>query len=165
MGQLLQAAAELTNDKVQFTGAIRDNSPIQFDYWPPLGDGRGNTPMEMILMSLAVCSGTAIVALLRKMRHTVSGFRATARGARREQHPTIFESIALEFEIISPDIDDTAVEKAIRMSEETICPVWAMLKGNVEITTVYRIARTTGIESAGKDSGSDNLASPENRPS
>jgi len=150
MGQLLHAAAELTNDRVQFIGAIRDNSPIQFDYWPPLGDGRGNTPMEMLLMSLAVCSGTAVVALLRKMRLTLTGFRVTARGDRREQHPTIFESIALEFEIVSPDADDSAVQRAIRMSEETICPVWAMLKGNVEITADYRIARNSGADSAGE---------------
>ncbi len=150
MGEPLRATAELKNDKVQFIGAIRDNPPVTFDYWPPLGDGRGNTPMEMLLMSLAVCSGTSVIALLRKMRHTVTGFRATAQGTRREQHPTIFETIGLEFEIVSPDADDAAVQRAIRMSEETICPVWAMLKGNVEIATTYRIVLTPDIDSAGE---------------
>jgi uncharacterized OsmC-like protein len=34
---------------------------------------------------------------------------------------------------------DADVEKAIQLSEETVCPVWAMLKNNVEIGWEYRI--------------------------
>lgn len=30
---------------------------------------------------------------------------------------------------------------AIRLSEESICPVWAMLKGNVEIRTAFEIRK------------------------
>jgi putative redox protein len=31
------------------------------------------------------------------------------------------------------------MQRAIRLSEETFCPVWAMLKNNVEIITEHRI--------------------------
>jgi uncharacterized OsmC-like protein len=30
-------------------------------------------------------------------------------------------------------------QKAIQLSEETYCPVWAMVKNNVEIETDYKI--------------------------
>jgi putative redox protein len=31
------------------------------------------------------------------------------------------------------------MQKAIQMSEETYCPVWAMLKGGVEIVPEFKI--------------------------
>lgn len=39
----------------------------------------------------------------------------------------------------SPDVQEADVRKAIAMSEATLCPVWDMLKGNVEIGTTVRI--------------------------
>jgi len=33
----------------------------------------------------------------------------------------------------SKDAQDADLEKAIRLSEETYCPVWAMLKGTVDV--------------------------------
>jgi putative redox protein len=62
-----------------------------------------------------------------------------AAGERREQHPTSFSSITLEFLVHSPDVLEADVQKAIAMSESTLCPVWDMLKGNVEIGTTVRI--------------------------
>jgi len=39
----------------------------------------------------------------------------------------------------SENTEDADMQKAIRLSEETVCPVWAMVKGNVEIITEHRI--------------------------
>jgi putative redox protein len=135
----LEANVTLTNDKVQFTGVSGSNPAVKFDYTPPIGDGQGYTSLELLLMSLATCSGTSVVVLLRKMRKTVAGFSVNAKGIRRDQNPTSFREISLEFILTSPDAEDHDIEKAIRMSEESFCPVWAMVKGNVEITTAFRI--------------------------
>ena len=67
MAEQLEVTVNLSNQKVQFTGVSRSNPPITFDYDPPLGDGQGYTGLEMLLMSLAACSGTSIVALLRNI--------------------------------------------------------------------------------------------------
>ena len=141
MSNHLAATVTLTNDKMQFAASARTNPVVQMDYFPPLGDGEGYTGLEMLLISLAGCSASAIVPLLRRMRKTVAGFTVNASGDRREQHPTCFHTMALEFVVTSPDIEDSDVQKAIQMSEETYCPVWAMLKGNVEIKTSFRIQR------------------------
>jgi putative redox protein len=109
------------------------------DYFPPLGDGQGYTGLELLLMSLAGCSATSIVYLLRKMEKNVAGFSVRAKGIRREVHPTSFHTIALEFLVTSGDADDASVKRAIHLSEESLCPVWALLKNNVEIKTEYRI--------------------------
>lgn len=139
MAEQLEVTVNLTNRKVQFTGISRSNPAVVFDYNPPLGDGQGYTGLEMLLMSLAACSGTSVVALLRKMGKTVSGFKVIARGIRRDEHPTSFEKIFLLFMVNSENTEDADMQKAIRLSEETVCPVWAMVKGNVEIITEHRI--------------------------
>ena len=92
-------------------------------------------------MSLTVCSASTIVYLLRKMRKAVTGFEVHAKGIRREQHPTSFQRISLEFTLHSPDAEDVDMQNAIQLAENTYCPVWAMLKGNVEVATQYCIVR------------------------
>ena len=139
MAEQLEVTVNLTDDKVQFTGKTRSNPEIICDYFPPLGEGQGYTGLELLLMSLAACSATSIVALLRNMKKTVKGFKVNARGIRRETHPTCFEKIFIEFILTSGDAGEPAVQRAIRLSEESYCPVWAMVKNNVEISTEYKI--------------------------
>ncbi|MDR3598946.1 MAG: OsmC family protein, partial [Desulfosporosinus sp.] len=109
------------------------------DCLPPLGDGQGYTPLELLLISLASCSGTTVLTLLRKMRKNISGLKVNAKGIRREQPPTSFQKITLEFVINSEDVQSSEVEKAIKLTEETYCPVWTMLKNNVEVIPEFRI--------------------------
>ena len=137
--EFVAVSAELINDKVQFQGKARTNQPIICDYAPPLGDGLGYTGLELFLVSLADCSGSTVVSLLRKMRKDVSGFRVNAQGVRREEHPTYFEKITLEFILDSRDAAEADLQKAIRLSEEKFCPVWAMIKNNVEVATRFKI--------------------------
>jgi putative redox protein len=139
MGEQLEVTVNSTDQKVQCIGRARSNPEITFDYRPPLGEGQGYTPLELLLMSLAVCSVTSVVFLLRKMRKNVSGFKVNAKGIRRDVHPTSLTEIYLEFVVNSKDVADADIQKAIRLSEETYCPVWAMLKNNVEVITEYKI--------------------------
>jgi len=139
MAEQLTVKAELSNQKVQFKGVSRTNTEVFFDYNPPLGDGQGYTGLEMLLMSLAVCSATTVVSLLRNMGKTVAGFEVNAQGTRREEHPTGFQNILLEFVLKSDNAMDSDMEKAIQLSAEAYCPGWAMVKNNVEIRTEFNI--------------------------
>lgn len=137
--EFIEASAELTNDKLQFQGRARANPPIVCDAIPPLGDDRGYTGLELFLVSLADCSGSTVVSLLRKMKKDVSGFRVNARGVQREEHPAYFQKIVLEFVLHSRDAAEADLEKAIRLTEEKYCPVWAMIKNTVEVVTEFKI--------------------------
>jgi putative redox protein len=141
MSQQLTVSARLANQKVKFIGSSGSNPEIILDYTPPLGDGEGYTSLELFLISLASCSGSTITTLLRRMRKDVSGLIVNVRGDRREQHPTYFEKIYLEFILESKDAEDPDIEKAIKLSEESFCPVWNMIKNNVEINSGYKIVR------------------------
>jgi putative redox protein len=139
MGERLDARAELTNDKVQFRVVTGNRPELICDYAPPLGDGQGYTGLELLLMSLCVCSGTSIMALLRQMKKRIDRFEVKGSGIRRTEHPTAFESISLEFILTSGDTQEPDIQKAIQLSRESICPVWSLLKNNVTITTQYKI--------------------------
>ena len=72
MGEQLAVKASLVNEKVKFSIVAGSNQEIFADYHPPLGDDQGYTGLELLLVSLAACSGTSVLALLRKMRKTIS---------------------------------------------------------------------------------------------
>jgi len=135
----LSVTIELVNEKVRFSGSARGLPPVSADYFPPLGDAQGYTGLELLLLSLAACSATSIIPLLRRMRKTVDAFQVNASGVRRAQHPTSFERIGIEFILTSPDAAADDLQKAVQLSAETYCPVWAMLKGSVEIVPTLRV--------------------------
>jgi len=139
MSDLLAVEVKLANQKVRFTGVARSLPAVCADYFPPLGDGEGYTGLELLLLSLAVCSATSIVSLLRRMKKTVADFQVNASGNRREQHPTGFTRIALDFTLMSPDAVAADLEKAAQLSAETYCPVWAMLKQSAEVVPGIRV--------------------------
>jgi uncharacterized OsmC-like protein len=95
------------------------------------------TPLETLLASLAGCAGNSMVLLLAKMKQPVAGLDVNVRGLRRQEHPTIITEIDLEF-VVRGDVDHAAAEKALSLSEQQICPVWAMLKGGTTVRASLR---------------------------
>lgn len=138
-----RVSVRLMNDKVQFLGISEDNPerPITFDYRPPLGDGQGYNGLELLLMSFAGCIATAVVYLLRKMGKTVSGLEVKARGVRTPPPNMKLEKIFVEFVVESADVEDADIQKAIQTAEQSLCPVWQMMKNNVEILPEYKMIR------------------------
>ena len=135
----LNASIALVNDKLQFKAIVDENDPISIDYTPPLGDNLGYTSLELFLLSLSSCVGSSVLTFLRKMRKSITGFEIHSMGIRREEHPTCFKSILLTIDLKSDDTTEEDLKKVIKLSEDTYCPVWAMLKGNVEIETICNI--------------------------
>jgi len=129
----LSASLVLVNDKLHFHGTADHNPTVSIDYTPPLGDNLGYTSLELLLLSLSSCIGSSVLTLLRKMRKTITSFEIHSRGIRKQDHPTAFKTVILDIRLISPDASAGDIRKVIQLSEETYCPVLAMLKGNVEI--------------------------------
>jgi putative redox protein len=135
----LTATICLQNEKLHFKGSAGENNPVSIDYTPPLGDNLGYTSLELLLLSLSSCVGSSVLSLLRKMRKTITGCEIYSRGIRREEHPTGFEKIYLTINLKSPDTTDSELIKILKLSEDTYCPVWAMMKGNVKIDIKFQI--------------------------
>jgi putative redox protein len=124
---------------LHFEGASSSSLPVVIDHAPPLGEGQGHSPMELALMSLAACSGQTVMSLLVKMQQKVRAFSVLATGERREDHPRVFTSISLEFRVEGEALEREKIDKAVRLTEEKYCPVWAMLKPGVAISSAVVI--------------------------
>lgn len=137
----LITTVELINNKLNFTGYTEGTEPVSIDYTPPLGDNLGYTSLELLLLSLSTCLGSSVLTFLRKMNKSINGCQITANGIRRQEHPTCFSRINLVIKVTSPDVHENDMIKVIKLSEDTYCPVWAMLKGNVAIDTTFVIVK------------------------
>lgn len=129
----LTASIHLLNEKLHFEGKVDGNQPVSIDYIPPFGDNLGYTSLELLLLSLSSCVGSAVLLFLRRMKKNISGLEIHSTGLRNEDHPTGFKSISLLLELKSSDTTSDDLDKVIKMAEDKYCPVWSMMKGNVEI--------------------------------
>lgn len=99
----------------------------------------GFTPLEVLLTSLAGCSGQVTVGLLKRMGQEVKDLTVRARGTKKEVHPKVLAAIELEFEFRGGKLEAASVEKALALSEDRYCPVWAMLRMAAPIKATYRL--------------------------
>jgi putative redox protein len=125
---------------MRVTGGTPDFS-VAMDY--PLAPGEavaGLTPLQLLLTSLAGCSANALMILLqRRLKQEVTGLEVEVVGQRRDEHPTVLTHIDLRFTLRGRNVDPAAVERAIRISEEQICPVWAMLRPGTTVVPSFVI--------------------------
>jgi putative redox protein len=135
----LTASLRLVNDKLHFEGNVHGNDPVSIDYIPPYGDNLGYTSLELLLLSLSSCVGSAVLIFLRKMKKTITGLEIQATGIRKEEHPTGFKTITLAIRINSKDTTTDDLDTVLKLSEESYCPVLSMVKGNVEINIIKNI--------------------------
>jgi putative redox protein len=129
----LEASLRLLNGRLHFSGIVDNNDPVSIDYTPPLGDNLGYTSLELLLLSLGSCLGSSVLSLLRRMKKDITDFSMKLKGIRRTEHPTGFKTIFIEIDLRSVNTTDDDLAHALKLSEDTYCPVWAMLKGNVDV--------------------------------
>ena len=135
----LNSTIRLINNKLHFTGTAGSNDPVSIDYIAPLGDDKGYTSLELLLLSFSSCLGSAMLTFLRRMNKTISACEIMSKGIRNQEHPTGFKSIHVNIVLTSPDVAEADMKKVIALAEEKYCPVWAMIKGNTEVVTTFII--------------------------
>jgi putative redox protein len=105
-------------------------------------EGRpGISPVELVLIGLAGCTGMDIVDILRKMRQPFDAVKVKVQGKQAPDYPMIYEKIEVTYYIWAEGIKPKAVERAIQLSEQKYCSVSAMLCCSAEISSQYHILR------------------------
>lgn len=117
----------------------RAGTKVAIDFAPEGEPIDGFSPLELLVTSLAGCSGQVVIGLLKRMGREVKDLTVHARGLKKEIHPTVLTSIELEFEFRGGRLDGASVENALALSEERFCPVWVMLKAGTVIKATYRL--------------------------
>ena len=129
---------------LRLVGEASSGPAIVIDHALP-GEDRQETgprPMELLLIGLAGCTAMDVVSILQRMRQPLDGLEVHASAERAPDHPKVYTRIHLEFVIKGKGIKESAVERAINLSQTTYCSASAMLSKTAEITTSYRIVET-----------------------
>lgn len=133
-------AKVIWQEGMQFTAVADSNHPITLDADHSVGgNDLGSRPMELMLMSLAGCTAMDVISILRKKRQDVTGFEVRTHAERSGTHPKVFTAVTIEYIVTGRNIDATAVERAIDLSEKSYCPAQAMLIQAVPISHTYQI--------------------------
>lgn len=126
----LKAQAELTDGGMRFECTAGDSYKIDIDY---SGSGRGTTSLEVFLSSLCSCLAATFAAMIQRDGTKIDELVVSADGSRRQRHPRSFEIIDIDVKIKSPGADREYIEKALEAAHVKICPVSAMISGNVQV--------------------------------
>jgi putative redox protein len=110
------------------------------DSFPKEGEtSKGPTPMELILVAVAGCTGMDIVDILRKKRLDVKGLEVQVTGTRADTYPMVYTELDVVYRVRGKDIPASAVEQAIKLSEEKYCSVGIMIGKAAKINSRYEI--------------------------
>ncbi len=107
-----------------------------------MGDkqNKGNiSPMELLLLGLAGCTGYDVVSILEKMRQHPEAFKVIVRGVRADDYPMVYTEIEVEYHLWGSSLTEKAVRQAIELSEEKYCSASVMLGKVAEIRSSYKI--------------------------
>lgn len=128
---------------ITFVGKTDSNHWITMD-GPEnfFGSNAGIRPKELILLSLAGCTGSDVVAILQKKRTKLDNLEINITAEQQETHPQVYTKIHIEFLFYGKNIAEKDVERAIELSQTTYCSVTAMLQKSVEITHSYKIIKS-----------------------
>lgn len=97
-------------------------------------DPQGVSPMELLLMGIAGCSGIDIVSILKKQHLELSDFRMVVEGKRiAGAVPNVFTEIHLTI-YMQGEIPENKATRAVELSLEKYCSVSKMLEKTAKIT-------------------------------
>ncbi|KZE37709.1 peroxiredoxin [Bhargavaea cecembensis] len=94
------------------------------------GLGKGATPTEMLLGSLAGCIGIDVTMILRPHLERINKIEIETEGIRKEEAPKGFTGMTVTF-VVDGDIDSKKVWRAIRLGEEKYCSVSDSLSAEI----------------------------------
>jgi putative redox protein len=97
-------------------------------------------PMELVLMALGACTATDVVAILKKKRQKLESLEVVCSGERAAEPPTVWTKLEIVYRLRG-ELDESAVKRAIELSEGKYCSVSAMLKKTAQVSWRYEILR------------------------
>jgi len=135
------------------TGKVMLNQPLrqerQFsattgsDHHLLLDDAAGGTgpkPIELVAVALAGCSAFDVITVLRQKHHQkVTGYEVRVEADQAERPPQVFTAVRIHHVVTGCEVDPTALQEAIRLSEEKYCSVGAMVRQTATLNTTYEV--------------------------
>jgi putative redox protein len=99
----------------------------------------GTRPSDLLLLSLASCSGYDVVEILNKKRVNLQKLEIEVEPTQDKEPPNTFRRIHLTYRIMGKDLTDKALDQAIKLSLEKYCSVASTISGKAEISYDFEI--------------------------
>lgn len=117
-----------------FVGSADSGFSLVMDTFKEVGGNEsGFRPVELIAIGVAGCTGMDVISILKKKRQEVTNFEVLVHATRATEHPKKITHMLIEYVVTGKNIDPSAVERAVQLSEEKYCPSIATIRNNVTI--------------------------------
>ena len=124
---------------MQFVGRAESGHAIVVDAPPQAGgDDSAVRPGELTLIALGSCTGVDVVGMLQKMRVAFDSFEVSVEAEPADDHPKVWKKIRITY-IVTGDVPEEKLRRAIELSQSTYCSVSAMLKKSADVTYDHEI--------------------------
>ena len=131
---MTKATARWKGTRVAFDVESESGHLAEIDEGPPYGDDAAMRPTEMLLGTLAACTGINVVLLTKKYKQPLRSLEVEVEGDREEEWPKAFTKIRITFHTAwDGKIDKDMVDKAIDLACNRYCPIHATLSRGVKI--------------------------------
>ncbi|MGE6376126.1 OsmC family protein [Peribacillus muralis] len=128
-----------------FTAVGDSGYEVNMDATPAYGgEGKGCTPTEMLLASLAGCIGIDVTMILKPYLSSVDRLEIETDGTRKEELPKGFTSIVVTF-MIDGQVDSKRIWRAINLGKEKYCAVSDSLKADISFRLILNGEEQTKI--------------------
>jgi len=113
-----------------FEGMGRSGAPTAVD-----GDTQvATSPVEMLLVAAAACTGSDVVIILKKMRVELTQLDIRLTATRRETEPRRVTAMKLDVTAKGAGVDADKVRRALALSIEKYCSVITSLNPDIPVT-------------------------------
>jgi putative redox protein len=136
MTESTKEATAVWKEGLAFEAASPSGFTVRMD---AADSGTGFSPMELVLVGLAGCTGMDVIDILRKKRQSVTGLEVRVKGVRAEEHPRKFTAIHVVFVVTGHGVDPEAVRRSIELSDTKYCSVAATVRGVAQVTTEFEV--------------------------
>ena len=100
----------------------------------------GPKPIELVAVALAGCTAFDVATILRQKYHQkLTAYTVEVEAEQAERPPQVFTGVRIRHVVTGVEIDEAAVEQAIRLSEEKYCSVGAMIQKTAALQSTYEI--------------------------
>ena len=127
---------------MRFSATTEEGDTLTMDTDPESGgEGHGFRPVKLVLVGLGGCTGMDIIWILKRQRQEITELEMNVTGTRRKKDPMYYEAVQIEYVLRGRNLRESAVKRAIELSERKYCSVRGIFRRDVKVTTSYRIEK------------------------
>lgn len=104
------------------------------------GSEEGYKPTELLLFGMAGCAGIDVVRILQKQRQKLSSLKIELIAHQDDDYPRPFHTVEVKFIARGENLSETALARAIELSEQEYCVVSQTVACETKVITSYEVS-------------------------